>query len=95
MRTLRLKLVVPGEGAPDTARRVFDRLSDIHSDQAIFQVNQTPYVDNDSWGFQVRYETEIYTRTEFVQSTSPADIEQVMAQVAPDSFERRVKSGTT
>jgi hypothetical protein len=94
MRTLRLKLLLPDEGAPDTARRVFDRLSDTHADQAIFQINQTPYVAADDWGFQVRYETTVYTRQEFVQSTSPAAVEAVMARVAPDSFERRVDDET-
>jgi len=94
MRTLRLKLIIPNEGAPDTARRVFDRVSDIHADQAIFQVNQTPYVDADDWGFQVQYETTVYTRREFVQSTSPAEVEAAMSRVAPDSFERRVDDET-
>jgi hypothetical protein len=89
MRTLRVKLVVSDEGH-GAAREAFDQLSEIHADQSIFQVNQTRYVDDDSWGFQVRYETEIHTRQEFVQSTSLADIEAVMVQVAPDSFERRV-----
>jgi hypothetical protein len=93
MRTLRVKLVVSDE-AHGAAREAFDELSEVHADQSIFQVNETHYVDDSSWGFQVRYETEIHAKQEFVQSTSPADIEAVMAKVAPDSFERRVTGDT-
>lgn len=90
MRTLRVKLVVPDEGSYATARDVFETLSELHASQAIFQVNQTQYVGEDTWGFQIRYETEIHTKTTFVRSTSLCDIEQAMAEVAPHSFERRV-----
>jgi hypothetical protein len=94
MRTLRVKLIVPGGDSHDAARDAFDELSEIHADQSIFQVNQTQYVDDDSWGFQIRYETEIHTKQGFVQSTSLADIEQVMNRVAPGSFEQRVNDTT-
>lgn len=88
MRTLRVKLIIPDEGAYTTARDVFETLSELHASQAIFQVNQTQYVGEDTWGFQIRYETEIHTKTAFVQSTSLRDIEQTMAEVGPRSFER-------
>jgi hypothetical protein len=91
MRTLRVKLVVPGDGSRGVARAVFDELSEIHADQSIFQVNQTRYVGDGDWGFQIRYETEIHTRDEFVQSTSLAELERAMARVGPESFERRVE----
>jgi hypothetical protein len=88
--TLRIKLVVPDEDGYGTARDAFAELSAVHEDQAIFQLNETGYVDEDSWGFQVRYETPLYTHSEFVQSTSLSAVERAMVAVAPDSFERRI-----
>ncbi len=89
MQTLRVKLHIPTEGPWDTARDAFDELADVHSDQAIFQVNESAYIDDDSWGFRVTYRSQ----TLFVRSTSPADIERVMQRVAPHSFERRLSEG--
>lgn len=91
MRTLRVKLNVPNETDDDAAHAAFETLSTVHADQAIFQINQTQYVSEDSWGFQVRYETSLHTQTAFIQSTSVPAIEDVMARVALDSFERRVR----
>ncbi len=89
MQTLRVKLHIPTEDPQDTARAVFDELADVHSDQAIFQVNESEYIDDDSWGFRVTYRSQ----KRFVRSTSPADIERVMRRVAPNSFERRLSKG--
>jgi hypothetical protein len=88
--TLRIKLVVPDADGYGTARDAFAELSAVHEDQAIFQINETRYVDDDSWGFQIRYETPLYTCSEFVQSTSLPVVERAMSAVASDSFERRI-----
>ncbi|SDG28080.1 MULTISPECIES: hypothetical protein [Halorientalis] len=90
MRTLRVKLTVPAADAPESARQTFATLSELHADQAIFQVNRTAYVDEETWGFQVQYESELQTSREYVQTTSLAELEQVMARLAPASFEERV-----
>jgi hypothetical protein len=102
MRTLRVKLNVPNvpsvpdetSDGDDAAHAAFETLSTVHADQAIFQINRTQYVDEDSWGFQIRYETSLHTQTAFIQSTSVPAIEDVMAQVAPESFEQRVRDGS-
>jgi len=89
MQTLRVKLHIPNEDPRDTARQTFDQLADIHSDQAIFQINGSEYIDDDTWGFGISYRSQRM----FIQSTSPADIERVMWHVAPRSFERRLSEG--
>jgi hypothetical protein len=94
VRTLRVKLTIPNE-TDDAAHAAFETLSTVHADQAIFQVNQTQYVSEDSWGFQIRYETSLHTQTAFIQSTSVPAIEDVMAQVALDSFDRRVRDSSS
>lgn len=95
MRTLRVKLNISEETADgDAAYAAFERLATVHADQAIFQINQTQYVGEDSWGFQIRYETSLHTQTAFIQSTSVPAIENVMARVAPGSFDRRVREGS-
>lgn len=91
MRTLRVKLIIPESDSYETARATFDALADLHADQSIFQVNQTPYVDAETWGFQIRYETELQTTQDFVRSTSLREVERVMAEVASDSFEQRAE----
>lgn len=90
--TLRIKFVIPDGDGYEVARDAFKQLSEIHEDQAIFQINETEYVDDDCWGFQIKYETSLYTRTEFVQSTSLLDIERATAAVASDSFEQRIST---
>lgn len=90
MRTLRVKLVVPESGSHREARAVFEELSEIHEDQAIFQINRTEYLDDDDWGFRIQYDTKLYVKKEFIQSRSLAAIERVMARVALESFERRI-----
>ncbi|MFB6175598.1 MAG: hypothetical protein ABEI99_00340 [Halobaculum sp.] len=86
MRTLRLKLNVSPDNPRPEARTAFETLSAIHEDQAIFQINETPYVDDDSWGFRASYRSE----AAFVQTTSPAVVERAMATVAPRSFNERI-----
>lgn len=88
--TLRIKFVVPDEDGYEAAHDAFEELSEIHEDQAVFQVNETQYVDDDCWGFETTYETPLYTRTEFVQTTSLPDIERAMSAVAPRSFQQRI-----
>ena len=90
MQTLRIKLVIPPDSPDHAAHDLFTELSQIHEDQAIFQMNQTEYIADDDWGFQVQYDTKLYIEREFIQTTSLAEIEQVMTQVAPQSFERRI-----
>lgn len=90
--TLRIKLVVSDGDGYEAAHDAFAELSEIHEDQAIFQVNETRYVADDGWGFKITYETPVYSREEFVRSVSLPDIERAIAAVAPDSFERRILS---
>ena len=87
MITLRVKLNVPEANPPPGAYGAFEQVSEIHSDQAIFQVNRTEYLDRRDWGFRVTYRSQ---RT-FVRSTSLEEIEGAMAAVAPSTFERRVR----
>jgi maltodextrin utilization protein YvdJ len=91
MIPLRVKLNIPETDPPPGAKDAFDAISEIHSDQAIFQVNQTQYVDERSWGFRVTYREN----RGFVQSTRVQEIEQLMSQVASNSFERRVETEST
>jgi hypothetical protein len=86
MRTLRVKLHIPEDDTRDTERQVFDMIADIHSDQAIFQVNESEYITDERWGFAITY----WSQRTFIQTTSPADVEHAMWQVAPPSFERRL-----
>lgn len=86
MISLRVKLNRPETDPPPGATEAFTDLADIHSDQAIFQVNQTQYVDSENWGFKLTYRAS----SEFVQSTRLSEIERRMTRVAPSSFERRV-----
>lgn len=86
MITLRVKLNVPETNPPSGAHRAFERVSEIHSDQAIFQINRTGYLDRRDWGFRVTYRSQ----GTFVRSTSLEEIERAMAAVAPNTFERRV-----
>lgn len=88
MITLRVKLSIPETDPPPGAEDAFTTLSEIHSDQAIFQTNQTEYVDKQNWGVKVTYRT----RQEFVQSTRIARLERVMSQVGSNSFERRIET---
>lgn len=90
VRTLRVKLVIPERTSRREARAVFEELSEIHEDQAIFQINRTEYLDDDGWGFRIQYDTKLYVKKEFIQSRSLAAIERVMARVALESFERRI-----
>lgn len=90
MRTLRVKLVIAERTSRREARAVFEKLSEIHEDQAIFQINRTEYLDDDGWGFRIQYDTKLYVKKEFIQSRSLAAIERVMARVALGSFERRI-----
>ena len=92
MQTLRIKLIIPADSADHAARAIFTELSQVHEDQAIFQVNQTEYISDDEWGFRIQYDTKLYVEKEFIQSTSLMEIEQVMTQVAPQSFEQRITS---
>lgn len=85
VRTLRVVLTVSEADPHEGAQAAFEQLSERHDAQAIFQVNRTPYVDDD-WGFRITYRSQ----TEFVQSTSLVEIERAMARVAPNTFERRV-----
>lgn len=86
MISLRIKLNLPETDPPSGAAEAFTDLAKIHSDQAIFQINQTEYVDRENWGFKLTYRAN----SGFVQSTRLSEIEQGMARVAPSSFERRV-----
>jgi maltodextrin utilization protein YvdJ len=86
MQTLRVKLNLPATDPPKAAQNTFETISEIHSDQAIFQVNQTQYLDSDDWGFRVTYRSN----GTFVQTTSLAELERTMANVADNSFEQRV-----
>jgi len=86
MRTLRLKLTIPETEPPSAARETFQRVADLHEDQAIFQVNRTAYVARDEWGFRVTYRSQ----EAFVQTTSLRELEATMARVAPHTFQRRV-----
>ncbi|TSD09747.1 hypothetical protein DP107_13865 [Haloglomus irregulare] len=88
--TLRIKLVVSDGDGCEAAHNAFAELSEIHRDQAIFQVNETQYVADDGWGFKITYETPVYSREEFVRSASLPDIERAIVAVAPDSFKRRI-----
>lgn len=85
MRTLRVKLTISESGEHGAARAAFDEIAERHSDQAVFQVNETRYVDEDDWGFKLTYRAN----SDFCQSTSLREIDRAMAQVAPNSFERR------
>ena len=49
METLRLKFNVPVTDPPQAAQNVFETISDVHNDQAIFQVNRTQYLNVDDW----------------------------------------------
>jgi hypothetical protein len=91
VRTLRVTLTLPEKGTHDAARATFEVVSEVHEDQAIYQINRTSNVDEDDWGFRIQYDAEIYTRTDFVQSTSPAEVERVMSRVTPGAFEERVE----
>lgn len=91
MNHLRVKLTIPETDPPPEAEDAFDAISQIHSDQAIFQLNQTQYVDGRTWGFKITYRTN----QGFVQSTRLQEIEQLMAQIASNSFERRVRTDET
>jgi len=88
MRPLRVKLNISEEEHHSAARETFETISTIHDDQAIFQINQTQYINQDTWGFKITYRT----KSEFIQSVCLNDIEQVMWHVTPNSFERRVTS---
>ena len=90
--TLRIKLVVSDGDGCEAAHNAFAELSEIHRDQAIFQVNETQYVADDGWGFKITYETPVYSHEEFVQSGSLPAIERAMAAVASDAFERRLSA---
>jgi hypothetical protein len=85
MRTLRVKLIIP-EPEPQGPREAFEKVSEVHADQAIFQINQTEYVGPDGWGFKITYRSN----ETFVQSTALAEIERAMAAVASNAFERRM-----
>lgn len=89
MRTLRVKLTAPETGPRQAAQAVFDEVSELHSDQAVFQVNRTRYVDADDWGFRITYRSN----EAFVRTTSLAELEDAMARVAANAFERRVTKG--
>lgn len=84
MRTLRVKLTLP-EPEPRGPREAFEAVSELHADQAIFQINQTEYVDPNGWGFKITYRSN----ETFVQTTALADLEQAMAAVASNAFECR------
>lgn len=88
MQTLRVKLNLPATDPPEAAQSTFETISEVHSDQAIFQVNQTQYLDADDWGFRVTYRSN----DTFVQTTSLTQLERTMANVADNSFEQRVHS---
>ena len=84
VRTLRVKLTIH-EGASDHAgRETFEGIASLHESQAIFQVNETAYVASDDWGSRVTYRT----RSTFVRTTVPSEVERAMAQVGPLSSER-------
>jgi maltodextrin utilization protein YvdJ len=82
MRTLRVKLTLP---EPQGPRETFEAVSELHADQAIFQINQTEYVDPNGWGFTITYRSN----ETFVQTTTLAELEQPMGAVASNAFERR------
>lgn len=86
MRTLRVKLNLPSDDAYPAARATFETLSEVHEDQAIFQINETAYVNDDTWGFRVSYRSE----AAFVQTTTPTAVERAMKSVAPVSFDKRL-----
>lgn len=86
MWTLRVKLTVPSDDAHPVARATFETVSEVHEDQAIFQINETAYVDADTWGFKTSYSSG----TGFMQTTNPATVERAMAAVAPVSFDERL-----
>ncbi len=90
MQTLRVTLNVPADGMR-AARETFEELAAVHSDQAIFQVNRSRYVDADTWGFRIDHSAK--RDDGFVRSTSPATVERTMAEVAFGSFERRLDGG--
>ncbi len=90
MQTLRVKLNIPKQGAYGAALDAFDRISDIHEDQAVFQVNQTEYVTEDTWGFSVTHTAKNHSKAEFAQTTSLSKIEQAMANAASHTFEKRI-----
>lgn len=87
MQTLRVKLNIPDEEAYQAAKNAFDEISEIHEDQAIFQVNQTQYVSEATWGFKITYRGQ----SQFVQTTSLREIERAMSQVAPNTFDERLR----
>ena len=91
MQTLRVKLTVPAGGGDPGARETFEEIADVHSDQAIFQVNRSRYVDEETWGFRVEHGAK--RDAGFVRTTSPAAVERTMAEVAFGSFERRLDDG--
>ena len=84
MRTLRVKLTLP-EPEPRGPREAFEAVSGLHADQAIFQINQTEYVDPDDWGFTITYRSN----ATFVQTTTLAELEPAMTAVASNAFECR------
>ncbi len=86
MRTLRIKLTVPPGEDYRAPRATFRRIATVHEDQAIFQVNETTYADEDTWGFAITYRSN----REFVRSTSASAVEAAMAAAAPNGFERRI-----
>ncbi|ERG97123.1 hypothetical protein [Haloquadratum walsbyi] len=88
MRPLRVKLNISEAGDHKPAREAFEKISTIHDDQAIFQINQTQYIDQDTWGFKITYRTQ----SEFIQTVCLGDIERVMWRVAPNSFDRKITS---
>ena len=91
METLRVKLNVPADGGSPAARETFEEIADVHSDQAIFQVNRSRYVDEETWGFRIEHGAK--RDGGFVRTTSPAAVERTMAEVAFSSFERRLDGG--
>ncbi|ERG91623.1 MAG: hypothetical protein J07HQW1_01657 [Haloquadratum walsbyi J07HQW1] len=88
MRPLRVKLNISEKDHHTAAREAFEEISTIHDDQAIFQINRTQYINQDTWGFKITYRT----KSGFIQSVCADAIEQVMWQVAPNSFDRRLTS---
>lgn len=90
METLRVKLILPENTPSQAAREAFDELSAVHEDQAVFQLNQTEYVDEDSWGFSVTHTLRGPEDREFVQTASLVDIERAMARAAAAPFDKRV-----
>lgn len=86
MLTLRVKLTIHSDDTTHPARATFDELSEVHEAQAVFQVNETEYIDRDDWGFKITYRSQ----ESFVQSTDLREIERVMADVAPNTFEEKL-----